>query len=41
MIAGGIAVVIVTVVNTLGLTVKATFFDSIANAFPTTPTPTP
>ncbi|HEY7978100.1 MAG TPA: Flp family type IVb pilin [Rhizomicrobium sp.] len=33
MIAGGIAVVIVTAVNTLGQNVKTTFFDKIADAW--------
>jgi Flp pilus assembly pilin Flp len=34
MIAGGIAVVIVTAVNTLGQNVKSTFFDKIVDAWP-------
>jgi Flp pilus assembly pilin Flp len=32
MIAGGIAVVIVTAVNTLGQNVKSTFFDRVVSA---------
>jgi Flp pilus assembly pilin Flp len=34
MIAGGIAVVIVAAVNTLGQNVKSTFFDRIVDAWP-------